>query len=77
MLDNAYGMTFGKTFAQSSIKGALTRAGVAWVLITPAVAAAKIWWSATGALIVGLAGVGIYVAVATRYQRRNRSRDAR
>jgi hypothetical protein len=65
-------MTFGDTFAQMSVKGALTRAGVAWALITPAVAAAKIWWSATAAAAVGLVGVVLYVALAMRYLRHHR-----
>ena len=62
-------MTFGETFAHTSVKGALTRAAVAWVLITPAVAAAKIWWSAAGAAVVGVTGVALYVALAERYRR--------
>jgi hypothetical protein len=41
-------------------------------LITPAIAAAKIWWSPAAALVVGVVVVGIYVAVASRYMRRNR-----
>ena len=64
-------MAFGEMFAQTSARGALTRAAVAWVLITPAVAAAKIWWSGTAALVVGLVGVTIYIAVAVRYRRRH------
>jgi hypothetical protein len=70
-LDNACLVRFGETFAQASIKGALTRAALAWVLITPAVAAAKIWWSGTAALLVGIGGVGLYVVVANRYLRRH------
>lgn len=35
-------MTVGDTFASKSAKGYLMRAGVAWILITPAVAGAKI-----------------------------------
>jgi hypothetical protein len=62
-------MAFGETFAETSVKGALTRAGVAWVLITPAVAAAKIWGSGTAALVVLLVGVTIYVVAAMRYRR--------
>jgi membrane protein YdbS with pleckstrin-like domain len=64
-------MAFGARFAETSVKGALTRAAVAWVLITPAVAAAKIWWSATAALVVFLVGVTTYIIVATRYRRRH------
>jgi hypothetical protein len=62
-------MAFGEMFAQASVKGALTRAAVAWVLITPAVAAAKVWWSGTAALVVFLVGVTVYVVAATRYRR--------
>jgi hypothetical protein len=62
-------MTFGERFAQTSVKGALTRAAVAWVLITPAVAAAKIWWSGTAAVVVGVVGVTVYIVVAVRYRR--------
>ena len=47
-------MEFGEMFAQRSVKGALTSAAVAWVLITPVVAAAKIWWSGTAVCIVGV-----------------------
>jgi hypothetical protein len=65
-------MTFGETFAQTSAKGALTRAAVAWGLITPAVAAAKIWWSGVGALVVFFVGVTAYVVVALWYLRRHR-----
>jgi hypothetical protein len=57
-------VTFEETLAQTSIKGALTRAAVARVLITPALAAAKIWWSGSAVLVVFLVGVGIYFAVA-------------
>jgi hypothetical protein len=67
-------VTFGETFAQSRVKGALTRAALAWVLITPAVAAAKIWWSGTAAVVVGLVGVVAYVLVAERYRRQHRPR---
>jgi hypothetical protein len=65
-------MGFGETFAETSVKGALTRAAVAWVLITPAVAAAKIWWSRTAAVVVFLVTVAIYVVVAERFRRRHR-----
>jgi hypothetical protein len=64
-------MAFGEVFAETSAKGALTRAGVAWVLITPAVAATKIWWSGTAALVMFLVGVTIYIVVAVRYRRRH------
>jgi hypothetical protein len=49
----------------------LTRAGIAWVLITPAVAAAKIWWSGRAALFVGILGVTLYIALANRYLHRH------
>jgi hypothetical protein len=64
-------MAFGARFAETSVKGALTRAAVAWVLITPAVAAAKIWWSGTAALVVFLVGVTIYIVVTVRYRRQH------
>lgn len=64
-------MAFAETFAQRSVKGALTRAAIAWVLITPVIAAAKIWWSGTAALLVFLVGVTIYIVVAVRYLRRH------
>jgi hypothetical protein len=64
-------MAFGEIFAQTSVKGAATRAAVAWVLITPMVAAAKIWWSGTAALVVFLVGVPVYIALAVRYWRRH------
>ena len=69
-------MGFAETFAETSVKGALTRAAVAWVLITPAVAAAKIWWSGTAAVVVFLVGVGICVVVAVRFRRRHRQPGA-
>jgi membrane protein YdbS with pleckstrin-like domain len=69
-------MGFAERFAEASVKGALTRAAVAWVLITPAIAAAKIWWSATAAVVVFLVGVGIYVVVAVRFRRRHRQPSA-
>jgi hypothetical protein len=64
-------MAFGERFADTSVKGALTRAAVAWVLITPAVAAAKIWGSGTAALVVFLVSVTIYIVVTVRYRRRH------
>jgi hypothetical protein len=64
-------MTFAGRFAQRSVSGALTRAALAWVLITPAIAAAKIWWSRTAALVVFTVGVTIYIVVAVRYLRRH------
>ena len=63
-------MRLADRFAETSVTGAVTRAAVAWVLITPAVAAAKIWWSGT-ALVVFLVGVTIYTVVAVRYGRRH------
>jgi hypothetical protein len=69
-------MGFAEQFAETSVKGAITRAAVAWVLITPAIAAAKIWWSATAAVVVFLVGVGIYVVVAVRFRRRHRQPSA-
>lgn len=63
-------MEFGEMFAQTSVRGALTRAAVAWVLVTPAVAAAKIWWSRTAALVVLLVGVTIYGALRAATDRR-------
>jgi ABC-type enterochelin transport system permease subunit len=64
-------MAFAERFAETSVKGALTRAAIAWVLITPAVAAAKIWWSGTAALVVFLVGVTIFIVVVARYRRRH------
>jgi membrane protein YdbS with pleckstrin-like domain len=69
-------MGFSEQFAETSVKGALTRAAVAWVLITPAIAAAKIWWSATAAVVVFLVGTGIYIFVAVRFRRRHRQPSA-
>jgi ABC-type enterochelin transport system permease subunit len=67
-------MSFGEKFAETSLAGALTRAAVAWILITPAVAAAKIWWSGAAAVVVAVVGVGVYVAIAVRYLRHRRAR---
>jgi heme/copper-type cytochrome/quinol oxidase subunit 2 len=67
-------MAFAKRFAETSLTGALIRAALAWVLITPAVAAAKIWWSGAAAVVVFVVGVTIYIAVAMRYRRRHRPR---
>jgi len=67
---------FADGFAETSVKGALTRGAVAWVLITPAVAAAKIWWSGTAAVVVFIVGVTIYVVVAVRFRRRHREPSA-
>jgi hypothetical protein len=67
---------FAERFAETSVKGALIRAAVAWVLITPAVAAAKIWWSPTAAVVVFGVGVGIYIVVAVRFRRRHRQPPA-
>jgi hypothetical protein len=65
-------MGFAERFAEASVKGALTRAAVAWVLITPAIAAAKIWWSAAAAVVVLIVGVGVYVVIAARFRRHHR-----
>ena len=65
-------MTFADTFAETSVKGALARGAVAWVLITPAVVAAKVWWSGVAALTVGVVGVAAYIALVVRYRRRRR-----
>jgi hypothetical protein len=65
-------MRFGETFAARSVKGALTRAAVAWILITPAVVAAKIWGSAGAAVILGVVEVAIYIPVALRFRPRDR-----
>jgi hypothetical protein len=67
---------FGDRFAETSVKGALTRAAVAWVLITPAVAAAKVWWSGAAAVVVFFVGVTIYIVVAVRVRRRHDQRSA-
>ena len=64
-------MAFGEWFAETSLMGALIRAAVAWVLITPAVAAAKIWWSGTAAVVVFFVGVAVYIGVVARYRRRH------
>ncbi len=69
-------MSFGDTFASSSTKGYLTRAGLAWILITPAVAAAKIWWSTVAAIVVAVAGVATYVVLAERYMGHHREQRA-
>jgi ABC-type uncharacterized transport system permease subunit len=66
---------FADKFAETSVKGALTRAALAWVLITPAVAAAKIWWSGPAAAVVGVLSVTVYVVVALRF-RRDRSQTS-
>ena len=59
-------MSFGERFSETSVKGALIRASIAWVLITPAVAAAKIWWSGAAAVVVCILGVAVYVVAAGR-----------
>jgi hypothetical protein len=57
-------MRLGEDFTQSCVKGAVTRAAVAWVLITPAAAAAKIWWSGIAALVVFVFLVGVVTELA-------------
>jgi hypothetical protein len=65
-------VTFRERFAETSVRGALTRAFIAFVLITPAIAAAKIWWSGAAAFGVFLVGVTVYVVVAARIRRHHR-----
>jgi hypothetical protein len=65
-------MTFGDLFAENSFRGALLRAAIAWAIITPAVAIAKILWSGTAALVVGVVGVAAYVSFVVGYIRRHR-----
>jgi hypothetical protein len=64
-------MTFGETVAGSSVESRLLGAGLAWWLISAAVAAAEIRGSRAAAL-VDIVGVGAYVTVATRYVRPHR-----
>ncbi len=68
-------MSVGDAFASKSAKGYLIRAGLAWVLITPAVAAAKIWGSAAAAAVVGVVAVAAYVVLAERYIRHHRGQS--
>jgi hypothetical protein len=63
-------MTFVQTFVQTSVRGALLRASLAWLIITPAVAAARIWWSAVAAAAVGVVGVALYVGAFVVLRRR-------
>lgn len=63
---------FVDRFAETSVRGALTRAAVAWVLITPAVVAAKILLSPTAAVLVCVVTVTVYIVVALRVRRRHR-----
>jgi hypothetical protein len=63
-------MSFGDRFAAHSVTGALTRGAVAWVLVTPLVAAAKVWWSGSAAVVVAVLAVAVYVFAATRYMGR-------
>jgi integral membrane sensor domain MASE1 len=65
-------MSFADRFASRSATGALTRGAVACVLITPMVAAAKLWWSGPAAGVVAVLAVAIYVFAATRYMRHRR-----
>ncbi len=67
-------MTFGERFASQNATGMVTRAGLAWLIITPAVAAAKIWWSPAAAVVVGVVGVALYMTVAVRYVGRHERR---
>ena len=64
-------MTFGERFAARNATGMVTRAGLAWLIITPAVAAAKSWWSPAAAIVVGVLGVALYVVIAVRYINRH------
>jgi hypothetical protein len=64
-------MSVGDTFASRGARGYLMRAGLAWVLVTPAVAAAKIWWSGAAAAAVGVLCVAVYIVVVERYVRRH------
>jgi xanthine/uracil permease len=65
-------MGFGDRFAGRNATGMLIRGGVAFVLITPMVAAAKAWWSALAAGVIGVVAVAVYISVATRYMSRRR-----
>jgi hypothetical protein len=64
--------TFADRFAESSPRGALTRAGLAWVLITPVVVVAKIWLSPAAAVVIALVAVTVYIIVALRFRRHHR-----
>jgi hypothetical protein len=63
--------TFADRFAERTARGALTRAGLAWVLITPTVVAAKILLSPAAAVVVCLVAVTVYIVVALRFRRRH------
>lgn len=67
-------MTFRDRFTARSVTGALVRAGVACVSITPVVAVAKVWWSGPAAAAIGILAIAVYVLAATRYMRRSKPR---
>ena len=58
-------------WTETSVRGMLLRAALAWVLVTPAIAAARIWASPLAAALTGVAGVALYVAALRVYRRRH------
>jgi hypothetical protein len=65
-------VTFGERFAQGNASGLLTRAGLAWVLITPIVVIARTLLPGVAAAAVALTAIAVYVVVARRYARQCR-----
>jgi hypothetical protein len=65
-------MPLAEWFAERSVRGMLTRAVGAWLLVGLPVIAARIWWSAAAAISVFVVTVTMYVAAAVRYMHRHR-----
>jgi hypothetical protein len=64
-------MSLAAWFAERSVRGMLTRAVGAWILIGLPVVAARLWWSVAAALAIFIVGVTVYVTAAARYMRRH------
>jgi hypothetical protein len=64
-------MRLADWFAERSVRGMLTRAAGAWVLVGLPLIAARIWWSVAAAIAVFVVALTMYLAAAVRYMHRH------
>jgi hypothetical protein len=65
-------MRVADSFAERSVRGALTRMVGAWLVVGLPVIAARVWWSWEAAVAIFVADVTAYVAASRHYMRHHR-----
>jgi uncharacterized membrane protein YoaK (UPF0700 family) len=65
-------MRLADSFAERSVRGALTRMVGSWLAVGLPVIAARVWWSWEAALAIFVVAVAAYVAGSRRYMRHHR-----